>query len=361
LKPLSFVIVTYNRPKDMVLLAENISRLQDLGELVEEILIVNNHSTVSYAELEAFIAGHAAQPSSADQAGRSLADQAAHPEQVSSPDQAASGSPADQTAAPFRYLVTPENLGVSGGRNYGIRQSKAPILVFLDDDALIQNPDALRQIVAIFGEQAAGGVRPPSDERAAFGEEAPSARPIGIAAFKVYYYETMTLQQNAFPHKRFEERKDWPHFDTAYFSGCAHAIRRKVFEEVGYYPENFFYGMEEYDLSYRALNAGFRIRYDDRVIILHKESPAGRLPPREKLRGMWVNKSTVAWKYLPVRFFVTTAFLWSLEYLQKSGMDLSGFWKGWRAVARIPGKEKRNPLNKDCLSYLKKVKARLTY
>ena len=88
---------------------------------------------------------------------------------------------------------------------------------------------------------------------------------IGIAAFKIYYYSTGELQVNAFPHKRFAERKDWPHFDTAYFSGAAHAIRRSVFEEAGYYPENFFYGMEEYDLSYRALDKGFTIRYDERV------------------------------------------------------------------------------------------------
>lgn len=317
----------------MLSLAENISQLQDLDDLVEEVVIVNNHSTVSYGELDAFIAGHETRFAKA--------------------------------GTPFRYFVTPQNLGVSGGRNFGIRQSKAPILVFLDDDALIQNPDALRQIVAIFGEHAAGdeltqfaGQHTPVDAHAA---DTAAARPIGIAAFKVYYYETMAMQQNAFPHKRFEERKDWPHFDTAYFSGCAHAIRRTVFDKVGYYPETFFYGMEEYDLSYRALDAGFRIRYDNRVVILHKESPAGRLPAREKLRGMWVNKSIVAWKFLPLRFFVTTSFLWSLEYLKRSGVDLAGCWKGWRAIRRIPGKEKRTPLNKDCLAYLKKVKARLTY
>jgi GT2 family glycosyltransferase len=249
---------------------------------------------------------------------------------------------ASHPAVPFRYFVAPENLGVSRGRNYAVRQSRTPILVFLDDDALIRNNDALYAIKAIFSGPAA-------------------PRPIGIAAFKVYYFFTGQMQENAFPHKRFAERKDWPHFDTAYFSGCAHAILRSVFDEAGYYPENFFYGMEEYDLSYRALDKGYSIRYDDRVVILHKESPGGRLPPREKLQGMWVNKSKVAWKYLPRRYFFSTAALWSLEYLKKSGWDPGGFWKGWIEIARIRGREKRAPVGQMTMAYLRRVKARLTY
>jgi GT2 family glycosyltransferase len=308
MKPLSFVIITYNRPQDMLELADNISRLDGLEELVEEVIVVNNQSTVSYQPVEDFIAVH--------------------------------------PAVPFRYIVATENLGVSRGRNYAIRQSRAPILLFLDDDALIRNSDALRSIIAIFSSPA-----PPAEDQ----------RPIGIAAFKVYYASTGELQENAFPHKRFAERKDWPHFDTAYFSGCAHAIRREVFEQAGYYPEDFFYGMEEYDLSYRALDLGYAIRYDNRVVILHKESPAGRLTPREKLRAMWVNKSKVAWKYLPMRYFFSTAGLWSLEYLKKSGWDLGGFCKGWGEVRRIRGSEKRTPVGQAALAYLRRVKARLTF
>ncbi|HEY4286353.1 MAG TPA: glycosyltransferase [Puia sp.] len=300
MKPLSFVIITYNRPEDALELAKNISQLEELDELVEEVIIVNNRSSVSYQPLEKFIDAH--------------------------PD------------IPFRYFVTKENLGVSRGRNYAIQQSKAPILVFLDDDALIQNSHALLDIDMLFA-----------------GEPA-----IGIAAFKIYY-STGEMQVNAFPHKRFAERKDLSHFDTYYFSGAAHAIRRTVFDEVGYYPENFFYGMEEYDLSFRALDAGYIIRYTDAVVILHKESPTGRLTPREKRKGMWLNKTTVAWKYLPVRYFVSTAFIWSLWYLLKSKGDIGGYFRGWGSIFRISRAGKRNPVSAATLAYLKKVQARLGY
>src|SRR5207253_362844 len=130
---------------------------------------------------------------------------------------------ASHPETPFRYLVAEENLGVAKGRNFAVKKTKAPILVFIDDDALFQNKETLRQIQNIFSEE--------------------KNKSVGIAAFKIFYQSTMDFQRNAFPHKKFEERKNLHQFDTYYFSGCSHAIRKETFEKAGYYPENFFYGM----------------------------------------------------------------------------------------------------------------------
>lgn len=303
---IAIVIITYNRPDDALELAQNISQLQEVTTLCSEVIFVNNKSTESYSALEAFIEQH------------------------------------PQT--PFRYYKTDENLGVSRGRNFAIQKSTAQYLVFLDDDALFKNLDALHYIKEIFNQ-------PPAENN----------RPTGIISFKVYYHSTGELQKTAFAHKQFERRKDWHHFQTGYFVGCAHAIHRDIFEKTGYYPTNFFYGMEEYDLSYRAIDAGFDIVYDDRVVILHKESPLGRQTKKEKLRGMWVNKSKVAYKYLPMIYFFSTAVMWSVEYLRKTQYDLKGWLKGWGEVFRISSTEKRKPINKTGLKYLKQVEARLWF
>jgi len=299
---ISIVIITYNRQADMLELVQNIASLQYL-ELLKEVIIVNNRSTETYQPVEEFIR------------------QPAH--------------------IPFQYFIAEENLGVSRGRNYAIQKSTAPVLVFIDDDALFQNKDVLLQIQNIFSEK--------QNERT------------GIAAFKVYYASTGELQVNAFPHKQFEQRKDLHQFDTYYFSGCAHAIRRTVFDTVGYYPENFFYGMEEYDLSFRTLKAGFKIIYDDRVIVLHKESPYGRISNKDKLRSMWVNKAKVAWKYLPKKYFYSTALLWSIQYLKRTRFNFGGWLKGWKQILKIPSAEQRSPVSSQITAYLKKVKARLWY
>ncbi|NDC79565.1 MAG: glycosyltransferase, partial [Chitinophagia bacterium] len=254
MKPLSFVIITYNRPDDMLALARNIAGLDRAEELLEEVIVVNNRSTADYTAVERFLS--------------------------------------DTPAIPFRYIRSEENLGVSRGRNYAIRQGRAPILVMIDDDAEMGNRDCLTALMEAFSHPDAG-------------------RPRAVVSFKVLYYSTQELQVSAFPHKRIKRLRDSHGFETYYFAGGAHAITREAIERVGLYPEDFFYGMEEYDLSYRLLEAGYSIAYRDSIVMLHKESPQGRQPTADKLQMMWVNKSKVAWRYLPRIYFFSTALMWS--------------------------------------------------
>ena len=304
LKPLSFVIITYNRPADMLDLARNIAGLQGTEELLEEVIVVNNASTTDYGEVRTFIS--------------------AHPE------------------IPFRYLDAPENLGVARGRNFAIRQGRAPILIMLDDDAELRDADCLYRLMEAF-------------------KTAETNRPVAIVSFKVLYYATGDMQRNAFPHKQFEKHSHKSFLETSYYAGGAHAVTRTAIEAAGLYPEDFFYGMEEYDLSYRLIDAGYAITYSNKVVMLHKESPLGRSPHRDKIRMMWVNKCKVAWRYLPLRFFITTALMWSMEYLKQTRGDFHGWWAGWRAIAGIPGGQQRKPVGPEAMHYLKRTGARLWY
>jgi GT2 family glycosyltransferase len=303
-KLLSFIIITYNRPDDMLELVRNISQLDQAEELLQEVIIVNNASTEDYSEIKKFID--------------------AIPK------------------IPFCYFDAPENLGVAGGRNYALQKAAAPILIMLDDDAVLQNKDCLINLVNEF-------------------EANNTDRPKAIISFKVLYYENLQMQMNALPHKRFAEYKDKHFFETYYYAGGAHAIKKEVIERLGAYPEDFFYGMEEYDLSYRILDAGYSIVYSDKIVMLHKESPGGRKPKKEKLRMMWVNKSKVAWRYLPKKYFYSTALFWSFQYLRVARFNLKYYFTGWKLIFSIPTSEPRKKISKVTMSYLKKVKARLYY
>jgi GT2 family glycosyltransferase len=169
------------------------------------------------------------------------------------------------------------------------------------------------------------------------------------------------MQKNALPHKKYPVYKDRDFFETYYYTGCAHAVKREVFKVTGDYPPDFFYGMEEYDLSYRILDAGYSIVYSTCATILHKESPLGRKPKNEKIRMMWVNKSKVAWRYLPKKDFYSTALMWSLQYLKETKLDIGGFINGWKQILLIRSTEKRVPLQPSTMRYLKKCQARLWY
>jgi GT2 family glycosyltransferase len=304
LKPLSFIIITYNRPADMLELLKNIYRLDSAADLLEEVIIVNNASTESYRDVKKYI--------------DSL------------------------PSFPFKYFDTGENLGVAKGRNYAIKKGTAPLIIMLDDDAVLQNKDCLLNLSTEF-------------------ETINTERPKALVSFKVLYFDTLQMQVNTLPHKNFTAYKDKAFFETYFYAGGAHAVKREVIEKTGFYPEDFFYGMEEYDLSYRILNAGYAIVYSNKITMLHKESPLGRKPKEEKLRMMWVNKSKVAYRYLPEQYFYSTAFMWSLQYLKITGFNIAGFLKGWKEVFRIKKTEQRKTLNSTTLNYLRKIKARLWY
>jgi GT2 family glycosyltransferase len=239
----------------------------------------------------------------------------------------------------FKYIDVSENLGVSKGRNFAMQQATAPLLFMLDDDCEISEKNALQTIDHLF-----------------------AAKPkTGIVSIKVEYFNNRQMQKNAFPHKQFEKYKELTQFNTYYFAGGAHIVRKQVLQEVGNYPAQFFYGMEEYDLSYRILNAGYFIEYYAGITMLHKESPEGRQATKDKLKGMWLNKTIVAYTYLPKCYFMTTAVMWSVFYLTKSKFDIIGFMKNWVAVFKIPSQTKRIPLTTNTLQYLNKVEARLWF
>ncbi|MCC6634773.1 MAG: glycosyltransferase family 2 protein [Chitinophagaceae bacterium] len=305
MKPISFIIISYNRVDDTLALLQNISKLSKAADLLEEVIVVNNASTVDYSKVKEF------------------AD--------------------NSKTISFKYYDAPSNLGVTKGRNYALQFAQGEILIFLDDDALLQNEDALENVLKAFEGKGLDN------------------REIAIVSFKVLYYENLEMQVNALPHKNFREYKNKPTFYTYYFAGGAHAIKRKILNQTGNLPDAFFYGMEEYDLSYRIIQFGYCIKYDASIIMLHKESPLGRKPKKEKLQMMWVNKSIVAYRYLPIGYFYTTAIMWSLQYLRETNFNIKGFFIGWKNVLKIFKQEKRTPLNHQALTYLNKTQARLWY
>jgi GT2 family glycosyltransferase len=301
MKNIAIIIITYNRPDDMLALAKNISKLEYKEQLLEEVIIINNNSSSDYSKVKEFIA--------------------------------------NSMEVNFKFIDSVENLGVSKGRNFAIQQANAPLLLMLDDDCEIAEQNALLTIDTLF-------------------EDKPNT---GLISIKVKYFQNGEMQKNAFPHKNFNKFKDQFSFETYYFAGGAHIVRKSVMNKVGNYPDKFFYGMEEYDLSYKLLNAGFIIEYNAGITMLHKESPEGRQTTNEKLKGMWLNKSTVAYTYLPMGYFITTSVMWSLFYLKKTKFDLIGFVKNWYALFSIPKHNQRNPISNKALAYLNKVEARLWY
>jgi GT2 family glycosyltransferase len=126
----------------------------------------------------------------------------------------------------------------------------APVIVALDNDAVLADPGVLARAARRVGED----------------------RRLGALAFAVHDYSRggPDLENWGYP---------WPaasHFEreflTARFSGGGHAIARQAFEETDGYDERLFFFGEELDLSWQLVAAGYEIRYAPDLVVRHKSS-----------------------------------------------------------------------------------------
>jgi GT2 family glycosyltransferase len=302
---LSLLVVTFNRPADLLELLESVATQEDAADVLEEMLVLDNGSTADYTECWAFLSRH--------------------PE------------------LPIRVLRSDQNIGAAAGKNVLMREARSEELLFLDDDVVFSTSRDLASLATVLEKD--------------FFREANA----GIVQLRVVYHDTKEPQRSAYPHKRREPSDADTEFLTVFIAGGATLMRKEALDRAGLYPEGSLYAMEEYDLGYRVIDAGYSIGYDPTVTIEHKESREGRLADDAKLRLQWVNKSAIAWRYLPRRYFVTTALMWSLEYIRRVRGHPGGWVRAWWDVVRIPFAERRTPIGREALAYLRKVDARLWY
>ena len=188
-------------------------------------------------------------------------------------------------------------MGVPGARNIGYQRASGDVVVTIDDDAVLPDPDATTRIVELF-------------------EKYPDT---GILAFQSRNYYTDKLVRKEIPDPPISQRTTpRESYESTFFVGVGNAIRAEVFEEAGYYPEAFVYGFEEMDLSLRVLNAGYEIRYTPSVVVQHKKSPAGRTPSDESIQNDLENRLRILVRNLPWHYVLLSAIIWSFYALVRA-------------------------------------------
>lgn len=205
-----------------------------------------------------------------------------------------------------------ENSGAAAGRNRGSEAASGDILVFLDDDASFQSPDALSRIRARFAE----------DPR------------LGVIATHARLEPSGQSERAAIPRR--SKRVPAEDCGVSYFCAVGFAARRDSLRAAGWFAEDFVYYCEELDLAWRVLEAGYQIVWIVDLVVLHRKSPV------ERRRGRWVysnmrNRVRLPLKHLPWRYVATYALLWwpwLFAHSLRNGL-LGDFARGLRDFARL--------------------------
>lgn len=164
-----------------------------------------------------------------------------------------------------RIIVTRENKGFGSGNNQGASAAKGEYLFFLNNDSIV-NGSLVRPVVAYFEQH--------SD--------------VGAVAVRLQNSDgTPQISTGRFPTilTEFGMKRGVPSYPAVHSgsvewaTGAALAIRRKVYERVGGFDEEYFLYFEDVDLCRRIHNAGFDIHLIESTPVTHL---GGGSRPNEK-------------------------------------------------------------------------------
>ncbi len=203
-------------------------------------------------------------------------------------------------------------------KNIALAQARGRYVLFLDDDSF-PTASSLKRLVTHFDE----------DPR------------LGAAVFQV------TLPDGS------RESSAYPDV----FIGCGTAFRHRALDLVGGLPSDFFMQAEEYDLSLRLINAGWRIRHFDDLHVTHLKTPGSRRSDRVTLCDVR-NNLRLTVRHFPVQWITPYAVDWMRRYwwIAQSTGQTAAFRRGlFEGLIRIIRPNDRRPISAEAFEQFARI------
>lgn len=215
-------------------------------------------------------------------------------------------------------VVADRNLGIPGGRDLGVRSGHGDVIAFLDDDAVL-----LGDIERV---------------RTAFDDEPRLA----VVSLRLVDAERETAARHVPRVGRSSPSVSGP---VTHFLGGACAIRRAAYDAVGGFFTDLHYGHEEIELSWRLIDARWRIGYLADVEVFHPRTDIARHADGWRLTGR--NRVWIARRTLPWSIAVAHTLSWLVIGLARSAGARRAYLDGWLTgwSTDWPGSTKRRPIS----------------
>jgi GT2 family glycosyltransferase len=221
----------------------------------------------------------------------------------------------------FRVIVNQKNVGFGAAVNQAFRDSTAPYLATLNDDA-VADPRWLERLLADAEAHPHTGMFASEVRLAGTGM-------LDSAGMLIASDGSSKQRGHSVPPSRFAEARE-----ALLPSGSAALYRRTMLDEIGLFDEGFFLYCEDTDLGLRARWAGWDCRYVPGAIVEHRYShSAGRASP---LKAYYVerNRLNTILKNFPAGMLFAAPFTSLARYF-------------WHMVALISGSGKTAEYRQD--------------
>lgn len=201
----------------------------------------------------------------------------------------------------IQFTHVSERTSPAHSKNIGFEQANGEILIHIDDDAVLADRIATQEVVRLFEQH---------DD-------------VGVLSFQSQRPDTHTVKLTETPDPPEIGMQPTKPYLAPNFVGVGAAIRRRVLERTGPYPDEFGYGFEEMDLSLRVHDTGYDILYTPEVVVYHKKSESGRISSLKTKERLVENRINIAIRNLPWRYVVCTTIIWTVYAMIITGRPSS--------------------------------------
>ncbi|HWJ29117.1 MAG TPA: glycosyltransferase family 2 protein [Flavisolibacter sp.] len=227
-----------------------------------------------------------------------------------------------------KVILNGKNLGFTGGNNVGIRAAKGDFLFIVNNDTEV-TPGLIEGLLEIFEQYPDAGMVSPKFH---YFFHKGTIEYAGYNSINIFTGRNGMIGSREQDQGQYNEVKQ-----TNYAHGGGMMVPRKVVEEVGPLPEHFFIYYEELDWSEQIKRKGYKIYYQPKSLIYHKESmTTGKASPfktfyhtRNRILFMRRNVPLSGFLVFVAYFtFFTIPKNTATFIMKRQPKHLKSFWKG---------------------------------
>lgn len=249
-------------------------------------------------------------------------------------------------------IASQENLGYTGGNNFGAKEARGRYLLILNPDTEIVG-NALEQMVAYLDSHPTVGAVGP---QLLYPDGSVQSSRRRFPQLSTVFFQDAPFSWRWFPDNRFAQMHrvaDRPDDDIQpvdWLVGAALMIRHETWQEVGLFDEQFFMYSDEVDWCHRCRDAGWEIHYLPLAqVVHHHKGSAGQVTTATQVR---FHRSRILYfrKYFGegwanvIRLFFLVNYAWLLaEEMARWAIGrrhearrqkISGYWHALRSGLR---------------------------
>lgn len=210
-----------------------------------------------------------------------------------------------QNLQDIHLIALEKNLGYSGGNNVGIKEAikrGSQYILVLNNDTLV-DPNFLIELVN--GAKKGDIISPKIYFAKGFEfhknryKKSDLGKVIWYAGGKIDWENVMGIHIGVDEVDNGQFSKS---MEIDYATGACTFVKREVFEKIGFFDEKYFLYLEDMDFCVRAKRAGFKIVFEPRAIIWHKNaSSSGGSGSRIQDYYITRNRLLFSFKYAKLR------------------------------------------------------------